>query len=82
MAYNPHNLSLLAHANGFTLWHYRTTDPADRVESVGYFGRAVDMLRVGDMVMANFGADGTSAAGIFLVMRSSADVVELRCIGN
>jgi hypothetical protein len=27
MAYDPTNLSALSYANGFTLWHYKTTDP-------------------------------------------------------
>ncbi|QNT69649.1 hypothetical protein [Defluviicoccus vanus] len=77
MAYNPHNLSVLGYANGFTLWHYCTTDTADQVDSTGYFSQAVEMLRVGDMMMANCDTDGTPAAGIFLVARSSAGVVDV-----
>ncbi len=29
MAFQTKDLSVLAYANGFTLWHYTTDDPAD-----------------------------------------------------
>lgn len=77
MAYDPHSLSVLAYANGFTLWHYGTSDTANEVDSTGYFNTAVEMLRGGDMIMANCDTDGTPAAGIFLVARSSAGVVDV-----
>lgn len=35
MAYNAKNLSVLAYANGFTLWHYTTTDTAADVDTDG-----------------------------------------------
>ncbi len=31
MAYDPKRLSVLAYANGFTLWHYLTNDSATAV---------------------------------------------------
>lgn len=51
MAYDPKNLSVLAYANGFTLWHYRTTDQLCDVLAPGYFAPARDMLRVDDRIM-------------------------------
>lgn len=46
------NLSVLACANGFTLWHYRATASTLRqVRESGYFDAAADMLAFGDMVM-------------------------------
>lgn len=78
MTYNPHNLSVLAYANGFTLWHYTTTDTIDQVASSGYFNSVSDMLlRVGDMIMANCNTDGTPAAGIFLISRSSGGIIDV-----
>lgn len=77
MVYNPHNLSVLAYANGFTLWHYRTVDTADEVASPGYFNSAVEMLRIGDMIMANCATNGTLAAGVFSVVHSSGGTVEV-----
>ncbi|MBN8902045.1 MAG: hypothetical protein BGO51_10695 [Rhodospirillales bacterium 69-11] len=54
MAFAIRNLSVLAYANGFTLWHYKAGK--DRLETVtadDYFCDAADMLAVGDMVMVS-----------------------------
>ena len=78
MAYNPKNLSVLAYANGFTLWHYSTTDPANSTDTAGYFNSASDMLRVGDMILANVDTDSANpAAGIFLVNYNEGSVVDI-----
>lgn len=77
MAYDAQNLSVLAYANGFTLWHYTTADLATDVDTDGYFDDAVEMLRVGDMVMANVDSDGTPAAGLFVVRANNGHVVDV-----
>ena len=77
MAYQSKNLSVIAYANGFTLWHYATVDPAADVDTAGYFNSASDMLRVGDMIMANVDTDGAPGAGIFLVKSNAAGVVDV-----
>lgn len=77
MAFESKNLSVLAYSNGFTLWHYATVDTAADVDSNGYFNNAADMLRSGDMVMANVDTDGTPGAGIFLVASSTGSAVDL-----
>jgi len=77
MAFESKNLSVLAYSNGFTLWHYVTTDVATDVDTSGYFNEAGDMLRAGDMVMANVDTDGTPGAGIFLVSSATSSVVDL-----
>ena len=77
MAFESKNLSVLAYSNGFTLWHYATVDVATDVDTSGYFNEAADMLRTGDMVMANVDTDGTPGAGIFLVASSAASIVNL-----
>jgi hypothetical protein len=76
MAFQARNLSVLAYANGFTLWHYTTVDAATVVDTAGYFDAAAEMLRVGDIVIANVDTDGTPAAGLFLVKSNSAGVVD------
>ena len=68
MAYKPSNLSVLAYANGFTLWHYLTEDASDEIGSPCYFDKARDMLRVSDMVIINCG-DGT---GVIVVSNPTA----------
>ena len=52
MAFAIRNLSVLAYANGFTLWHYKAG--ADRLPAVvapDFFADAADMLVRGDIVM-------------------------------
>jgi hypothetical protein len=56
MAFAIRNLSVLAYANGFTLWHYKTSDARASVETPGYFSEAADMLASGDMMMLADGA--------------------------
>lgn len=77
MAYNPRNLSVLAYANGFTLWHYASPDTAAAVDDPGYFNAAADMLRVGDMILANVATSSTPGAGIFLVTANATGSVDV-----
>ena len=74
MSYDSRNLSVLAYANGFTLWHYTTADDAAAtVAGNQYFNTAVDMLRVGDIILANV----TDGAGIFVVASNDGTDVDL-----
>jgi len=77
MAYASKDLSVLAYANGFTLWHYTTIDLAIDVDTTGYFNGASDMLRVGDIVVANVDTDGVPASGFYLVNANAAGVVDV-----
>ena len=52
MAFAIRNLSVLAYAQGFTLWHYKA--PGNALAEVvrdGYFDPASDMFAIGDMMM-------------------------------
>jgi hypothetical protein len=50
MSFSLRNLSVLAYANGFTLWHYKA--PQDTMpDTEGYFSDAADLMAAGDMVM-------------------------------
>lgn len=60
MAFTSKDLSVLAYANNFTLWHYTTTD--DAITGTGYFNKAVDMMRENDLIIANVDTDGSVAA--------------------
>jgi outer membrane protein assembly factor BamB len=77
MAYDPHNLSALTYANGFTLWHYKTPDAASVVDSTGYFNNAAGMLRVGDFIFANANISGSVQSGVFIVNSNVAGVVDV-----
>jgi hypothetical protein len=68
MAFASNNLSVLAYANGFTLWHYRTSDAISTVETAHYFNAAQNMLRVGDMILSNTGASGSVNNGVYVVI--------------
>lgn len=85
MAFQSKNLSVLAYANGFTLWHYTTADIAADVDTQGYFNGASEMLRSGDMILANVETGGTPTAGIFLVNANAAgtvDVADMTAVGG
>jgi hypothetical protein len=58
MAFSLRDLSVLAYANGFTLWHYRgRANSVAEVQQAGFLDEAHDMLAAGDMVMVS-AADG------------------------
>ena len=65
MAFKAADLSVLAYANNFTLWHYVTAD--NSVIAAGYFNKAAEMLRVGDLIIANVDTDGTPASNFYVV---------------
>lgn len=77
MSYSAKNLSVLGYANGFTLWHYRTTDDAATVDTEGYMNAAADLVRVGDFIMANVATGGTPAHGVYVVRANAGGVVDL-----
>jgi len=54
MAFSMRNLSVLAYANGFTLWHYKSaSDEQASIGEPGFFDDAGDMLAAGDMMMVS-----------------------------
>lgn len=67
MAFKSSDLSVLAYANNFTLWHYTTIDNTAAIEGAGYFDKAVDMLRVNDLMIVNIDTDGTPATKFYIV---------------
>lgn len=67
------NLSVLAYANNFTLWHYTTVDSA--VTAGGYFNNAVDMMRVGDLIIVNIDTDGTPSTKLYIVTGNTGSAV-------
>ena len=73
MAFESKDLSVLAYANGFTLWHYTTTD-ADAA-AAGYFDNAAEMLRAGDVIIANVGTAGERRLGVLHVAASGDEAV-------
>ena len=59
MSFVLRSLSVLAYANGFTLWHYRAGgDALPTVRGAGYFDDAVDMMAGGDIVLVSASEGG------------------------
>lgn len=75
MAFIPSDLSVLAYANNFTLWHYVTTD--SDVTIGNYLDSASDMLRVNDLIIANVDTDGTPATTFYVVTSNSGGNVTI-----
>ncbi len=72
MAFTLRNLSVLAYANGFTLWHYRAGDEQlTALDSEDYFNDAGDLIAPGDIVMAS----GTAGARMGAIGRRGAHLV-------
>jgi hypothetical protein len=75
MAFISSDLSVLAYANNFTLWHYTTTDSA--VTGGGFFNNAASMLRVNDLIIANVDTDGTPATKFYIVTANTGSAVTI-----
>lgn len=75
MAFESKDLSVLAYANNFTLWHYTTIDSA--VTGAGYFNESASMLRVNDLIIANVDTDGTPSTVFYVVTGNTGSVVTI-----
>lgn len=54
MSFETRNLSVLAYANGFTLWHYKASaDTQAEIAAQGFFDEGATMLADGDMVLVS-----------------------------
>lgn len=60
MGFEARNISVLAYANNFTMWHYKTEDTLEDVKRVGYFNNASSMLRRNDLIILNTKDHNTS----------------------
>lgn len=58
-------LSVLAYANNFTLWHYKTED--NSVTSGDYFNKASDMMTENDLIIATTDIDTSPASQFYIV---------------
>ncbi len=68
MSFSVRNLSVLAYANGFTLWHYKAgTATTAQVSGPAFFDGAADLLATGDIIMVS------AADGARIVVTASRD---------
>lgn len=75
MAFVSKDLSVLAYANNFTLWHYTTFDSS--VITAGYLNGAAGMLRVNDLIIVNLDTDGTPSTVFYVVTGNTGSVVTI-----
>ncbi len=68
MSFSARDLSVIGYANGFTLWHFKTSDPARKVGAESYFNSAAHMFRVGDFILINAGIGSAPAHGMLVVV--------------
>jgi hypothetical protein len=59
MAFQNKNLSVIAYANGFTLWHYAASETMATITASGYFNLVRTLMNTGDVIIIN-GSDKTS----------------------
>jgi hypothetical protein len=83
MAYDKAHLAAITYANGRTGWQYDTLDTAATVDSAAYFtGRAIQMLRVGDIIRRRtwataIGTGTISTAGDHVVNANNGTTVDV-----
>lgn len=63
MAFQNKNLSVIAYANGFTLWHYKANETLTAITTSGYFSSIHTLMNTGDIILIN-GSNGTTLKSI------------------
>ena len=57
------NMSVIAYANGFTLWHYKSDTDLEKIETPGYFDKIQTLMAIGDIIVIN-AKDGTAIRAV------------------
>ena len=68
MSFNLVNLSALSYSNGFTLWHYKTTDILHEDDNYWSNPSTIRMFKLGDFIICNSGVDTPTPANYLLVV--------------
>ena len=77
MVFSVRELSVLAYANGFTLWHYKVgPNGLPAVTQPGFFDPASDLLANGDMMLVS-----SPSGGRMLCVASGANGVVAAPLG-
>lgn len=82
MSYNTKNFSVMAYANGFTLWNYQTTDTIGDLKEQGYFNETAPFARPGDMIMVTANSQADIQSAILSVVEVKDQNVSVRQITN
>lgn len=80
MGFSLRNLSVLAYANGFTLWHYKSgAEVLAAAANPGFFADAAELMAPGDMVMLS--GPGGGRIGILAGQGKSIALAPLAPLG-
>jgi len=75
MSFDSKNFSVMAYANGFTLWNYTTADTLESITASGYFNEIAPFARIGDMILTVAGAQSSVSPAIMAVTAIADGVV-------
>lgn len=81
MPFNSTSLSVMAYANGFTLWHYRSADTLEEVKKKGYFNNTAAFMRAGDRIMITLSKDDEAQNADIFVSKVENNEVFIKEIG-
>ena len=76
MAFQNKKLSVIAYANGFTLWHYVANETLATISASGYFNNVLTLRNSGDIIIIN-ASDKTSIKSINV----TSDTVSVAALG-
>lgn len=76
MAFKNLDLSVIAFANGFTLWHYSTKDPSEEVLKPGYFNPTKHLVANGDIFILTI--NGESVIKMAKIVEKTVHLEPLR----
>ena len=76
MAFQNKKLSVIAYANGFTLWHYVANETLATISASGYFNNVLTFMNSGDIIIIN-ASDKTSIKSINV----TSDTVSVAALG-
>lgn len=82
MSYNAKNFSVMAYANGFTLWNYTTEDTLETVKGTGYFNDISPFAKKGDMILTNASAQSSIEPAILSVSALSDGSVTVTALAT
>lgn len=74
MSYNNKNLSVMAYANGFTLWSYSSSDTIAVIKAANYFNEAAPFVRAGDMILVIGNNTATNVESVILSVAAVSDI--------
>lgn len=78
--FDSKNFSVMAYANGFTLWNYSTEDASENVLGEGYFNATEAFVRPGDMILAVTGKGTSLKADILFVASVASGAVTVSSV--